>query len=99
MAAPGYMSGATPVAAPRDLSYMRDAVPVNVPPDPAVIAHAAQDVTPEQAAKTIDASKATGLSLGYIASGLDESVKAIEKQKFTAQLQAAPVTASWAGQS
>jgi hypothetical protein len=96
---PDYMSGATPVAAPRDLSYMRDAVPVRVSPDPAVIAHAAQDVTPEQAAQTIDASKATGLSLGYIASGLDESVKAIEKQKFTAQLQSAPVTASWAGQS
>jgi hypothetical protein len=94
MADPTYMRDAKPVAATPD--YMRNAQPVS--PDPDIIAHAAADDT-KKSAQAIDVSKQTGLALGYIAGGLDESIKAIQKQKFAAQLYGRPVMSDWAAQS
>jgi hypothetical protein len=96
---PDYMKSfrSDDVTPPSGSEYMKSFQPDAQDPD--VVAHAAADAAPEQAAQTIDTAQKTGLSLGYIAGGLDDAVKALDKQKYASALAGRPALTAWAGQS
>jgi hypothetical protein len=78
--------------------YMKSFQP-DTSADPEVVAHAAADTTPVQAARTLDISEKTGAAPQFVQDNFVEASAADDKQRFTDMLRGRPVMSAWAAQS